>query len=120
MADTPGALQGKLLVAGPSLLDPNFARTVVLLLAHGEHGALGLVLNRLGLGTRVFLHGLKVVAQGNKIRIVRSTSERSHRESGAHHDATARPAARADVDRMRTPSNAERAARIRSHRHLLD
>ena len=46
MADIPGALQGKLLVAGPSLLDPNFARTVVLLLAHGEHGALGLVLNR--------------------------------------------------------------------------
>jgi hypothetical protein len=81
---------------------------------------LGLVLNRLGLGTRVFLHGLKVVAQGNKIRIVRSTSERSHRESGAHHDATARPAARAGVDRMRTPSNAERAVRIRSHRHLLD
>ena len=30
MADIPGALQGKLLVAGPSLLDPNFARTVVL------------------------------------------------------------------------------------------
>jgi putative transcriptional regulator len=46
MADIPGPLQGKLLVAGPSLLDPNFARTVVLLLAHGEHGALGLVLNR--------------------------------------------------------------------------
>ena len=46
MADMPGDLQGKLLVAGPSLLDPNFARTVVLLLAHGEHGALGLVLNR--------------------------------------------------------------------------
>ena len=41
-----GSLQGKLLVAAPSLLDPNFARTVVLLLAHGEHGALGLVLNR--------------------------------------------------------------------------
>ena len=46
MADILGPLQGKLLVAGPSLLDPNFARTVVLLLAHGEHGALGVVLNR--------------------------------------------------------------------------
>jgi len=46
MADIPGALQGKLLVAGPGLHDPNFARTVVFLLAHGEHGALGLVLNR--------------------------------------------------------------------------
>jgi putative transcriptional regulator len=46
MGDVPGPLQGKLLVAGPSLLDPNFARTVVFLLAHGEQGALGLVLNR--------------------------------------------------------------------------
>ena len=44
--DDTESLQGKLLVAAPSLLDPNFARTVVLLLAHGEHGALGLVLNR--------------------------------------------------------------------------
>jgi putative transcriptional regulator len=46
MADISGSLQGKLLVAGPSLNDPNFARTVVLMLAHGEQGALGLVLNR--------------------------------------------------------------------------
>jgi putative transcriptional regulator len=46
MADTSESLQGKLLVAGTSLNDPNFARTVVLLLAHGDQGALGLVLNR--------------------------------------------------------------------------
>jgi putative transcriptional regulator len=46
MDDTTENLQGKLLVAAPSLLDPNFARTVVLMLAHGDHGALGLVLNR--------------------------------------------------------------------------
>ena len=38
---------GRLLVATPQLLDPNFARTVVLLLQHDdEDGALGLVLNR--------------------------------------------------------------------------
>ena len=37
---------GRLLVANPLLPDPNFDRTVVLLLAHGEDGALGLVLNR--------------------------------------------------------------------------
>ncbi len=37
---------GRLLVANPLLPDPNFDRTVVLLLAHGEEGALGLVLNR--------------------------------------------------------------------------
>jgi putative transcriptional regulator len=39
-------LVGRLLVASPALLDPNFHRTVVLLLDHGPGGALGLVLNR--------------------------------------------------------------------------
>src|SRR5947209_16514087 len=38
--------RGKLLVAGPTLLDPNFWRTVVLVVEHTEDGALGLVLNR--------------------------------------------------------------------------
>lgn len=37
---------GRLLVANPLLPDPNFDRTVVLLLAYNEDGALGLVLNR--------------------------------------------------------------------------
>ena len=37
---------GRLLVANPLLPDPNFDRTVVLLLAYSEEGALGLVLNR--------------------------------------------------------------------------
>jgi putative transcriptional regulator len=40
----PGA--GDLLVATPILLDPNFERTVVLLLDVDENGALGVVLNR--------------------------------------------------------------------------
>src|SRR5919201_838235 len=38
--------RGQLLIAGPSLLDPNFWRTVVLVIEHTEEGALGLVLNR--------------------------------------------------------------------------
>jgi putative transcriptional regulator len=38
--------QGHLLIASPSLLDPNFKRTVVLVTEHGEEGAAGLVLNR--------------------------------------------------------------------------
>jgi putative transcriptional regulator len=40
--------RGRLLVATPSLGDPNFDRTVVLLLEHGADGALGVVLNRPG------------------------------------------------------------------------
>ncbi len=39
-------LQGKFLVASPYLPDPNFFRSVVLLVQHGEEGALGLILNR--------------------------------------------------------------------------
>jgi putative transcriptional regulator len=39
-------LRGKLLVATPDLEDPNFFRTVVLVLEHTEEGALGVVLNR--------------------------------------------------------------------------
>lgn len=38
---------GQLLVASRKLRDPNFRQTVVLLLEHGEDGALGVVLNRL-------------------------------------------------------------------------
>ena len=40
------SLRGRLLVATPPLVDPNFDRTVVLMLEHGETGALGIVLNR--------------------------------------------------------------------------
>jgi len=38
--------RGQLLIAGPGLLDPNFWRTVVLIVEHSDEGALGLVLNR--------------------------------------------------------------------------
>ncbi|WP_155369691.1 YqgE/AlgH family protein [Catellatospora vulcania] len=40
------SLTGHLLVAMPSLRDPNFERTVVFVLAHEADGALGVVLNR--------------------------------------------------------------------------
>jgi putative transcriptional regulator len=39
-------LRGKLLIATPALGDPNFDRTVVLVLEHGTEGTLGIVLNR--------------------------------------------------------------------------
>lgn len=40
------SLAGKLLVATPVLVDENFYRTVVLLLAHDENGGFGVILNR--------------------------------------------------------------------------
>jgi putative transcriptional regulator len=42
------SLKGRLLVALPVLVDPNFDRTIVLVLEHGDEGALGVVLNRPG------------------------------------------------------------------------
>jgi len=39
-------LRGRLLIAGPTLPDPNFARTVVLMAEHGDEGAMGVILNR--------------------------------------------------------------------------
>jgi putative transcriptional regulator len=40
------SLQGHLLVATPQLQDPNFARTVLLMIQHDQEGAFGLILNR--------------------------------------------------------------------------
>jgi putative transcriptional regulator len=67
------SLGGSLVVAGPSLWDPNFRRAVVLVGHHGDGGAVGVVLNRatevdvsdaappladlVGVGERVFVGG---------------------------------------------------------------
>lgn len=40
------SLKGQLLIAGPRLIDPNFWRTVVLIVDHNDEGAFGMVLNR--------------------------------------------------------------------------
>ena len=40
------SLRGKLLIASPALVDPNFHRTVILIAEHTDEGAMGLVLNR--------------------------------------------------------------------------
>ena len=40
------SLRGKLLVASPALVDPNFARSVVFITEHSEEGAMGIVLDR--------------------------------------------------------------------------
>jgi putative transcriptional regulator len=40
------SLAGQLLLAHPAMRDPNFKRTVILLSAHSDEGAMGVVLNR--------------------------------------------------------------------------
>lgn len=40
------SVRGQLLIAGPRLVDPNFWRSVVLVVDHSEEGAFGVVLNR--------------------------------------------------------------------------
>lgn len=42
----PDELTGKLLIAMPGMADPRFERSVILLCAHGEEGAMGLIVNK--------------------------------------------------------------------------
>lgn len=47
LTDTPELeLEGKLLIAMPSMGDPRFEHSVILLCAHSEKGAMGLILNK--------------------------------------------------------------------------
>lgn len=60
--DGASALEGNLLCAVPQLADPNFRRSVVLILDHGDAGALGLVLNQ------PLPHAMAEVAQSLGVR----------------------------------------------------
>lgn len=42
----PKSLQGHFLISGKRLQDPNFCRSVVLMVQHDEDGAMGLIVNR--------------------------------------------------------------------------
>ena len=42
----PGSLAGQFLVASPTMGDPRFERTVILMVRHGRDGAFGIVVNR--------------------------------------------------------------------------
>lgn len=44
--DQSSNLTGKLLIAMPGMLDPRFERSVILVCAHSDDGAMGLVVNR--------------------------------------------------------------------------
>ncbi len=45
-APAPPSLVGQLLVAAPSMGDPRFERTVILIVQHSQSGALGIVINK--------------------------------------------------------------------------
>src|SRR5271166_6614838 len=45
-APAPPSLAGQLLVAAPSMGDPRFERTVILIIQHSPSGALGIVINK--------------------------------------------------------------------------
>ncbi len=59
-----------LLVAAPPLDDPNFARSLVLLIAHSEEGALGIVIN----------HAVAVGTVGDLLEQLKLGDRESHRE----------------------------------------
>ncbi len=44
--EIPAWLNGQLLIAMPSMLDPRFGRTVLYICAHSPEGAMGLIINR--------------------------------------------------------------------------
>jgi len=78
---------------------------------------LGLALNQLGLGARIFLHGLRMVEAHGELRIVRSALEppyRGGRTRRIPRGAAARlikPAARPNTVGTPSPSNAKRMRR---------
>src|SRR2546430_15097431 len=45
------SLAGHLLIASPAIMDPNFERAVVLITAHTDEGAVGVILNRCSTAT---------------------------------------------------------------------
>jgi putative transcriptional regulator len=60
----PASLAGQLLIASPSLRDPRFDHTVVLMVRHSPGGALGIVINR-PLGERPLASLLEAIGEKN-------------------------------------------------------
>jgi putative transcriptional regulator len=58
----PNSLAGQILIASPSLRDPRFEHTVILMVRHGPGGALGIVLNR-PLGERPLASLLEAIGE---------------------------------------------------------
>jgi putative transcriptional regulator len=63
-APAPTSLAGQLLIASPSMGDPRFDHTVILVVRHGSSGALGLVINR-PIGDRPIASLLELVGEAD-------------------------------------------------------
>jgi putative transcriptional regulator len=64
------SLAPALLLSMPQLMDPNFARTVILLCRHGDEGAFGLVLNRPAIASgRVIVGGEPMFSSDREFQI---------------------------------------------------
>ncbi|MDQ0470389.1 YqgE/AlgH family protein [Labrys wisconsinensis] len=72
---TSGFLDGKILVAMPSMRDERFARSVIYLCAHSDEGAMGIVVNQPAKNVRFdeLLHQLGVVSSVADIKAPRGT-----------------------------------------------
>jgi len=70
-ADVPKLAAPTLLIAMPQVLDPFFARTVVLLVHHDEGGSLGYIVNRMtDVAVKDVCDGLGIVWKGDPARLV--------------------------------------------------
>jgi putative transcriptional regulator len=72
-AETRASLAGQFLVASPSMGDPRFDRAVILMVRHGQDGALGIVINK-PLGERPLANLLEIFGEkgsnaGGQVRI---------------------------------------------------
>ena len=84
-------LTNHFLIAMPSLLDPNFHRTVTYMCAHNSEGAMGIVINRpLDLSLREVLGHMEIEATNpdvNDIRVVQGGPVQRERGFVIHHPA---------------------------------
>jgi putative transcriptional regulator len=69
--DTPGYLDGQILLAMPGMADERFARAVIYVCAHSAEGAMGIVLNRpaADLSFPDLLVQLEIVPEMERIRL---------------------------------------------------
>lgn len=78
--NTDGYLDGQLLIAMPSLMDPNFHRAVVYMCAHSAEGAMGIIINHRvpHITLPVLLEQLEILPEGGQAPEIRMSSLAVH------------------------------------------